>query len=90
MAAGEITAQFQISFGAISQHLSILRAAQLVELRKQGKVHYYRARKQSLGPIAGYLEAIWSGHLLRLKTLAEFEEQRSCPSRRKSKRKELN
>jgi DNA-binding transcriptional ArsR family regulator len=90
MAAGEITANFQITFGAVSQHLSILRAAQLVELRKEGKTHYYRARKQTLGPIATYLEQTWKGDLLRLKALAEFEEQQSCPNRRKNKRKQLN
>jgi DNA-binding transcriptional ArsR family regulator len=90
MAAGAIRAEFQITFGAISQHLSILRAAQLVDLRKEGKIHYYRARKESLGPMAQYLESIWKGHLLRLKCLAEFEEQQSCPNPRKAKRKELN
>jgi DNA-binding transcriptional ArsR family regulator len=90
MAAGEITAEFQITFGAISQHLSILRAAELVELRKEGKTHYYRARKHALGPIATYLEQIWKGHLVRLKSLAELEEQQTCPSGRKNRRKKSN
>lgn len=90
VAAGEISEEFEITFGAISQHLAILRAARLVELRKKGRIHYYRARKKALGPIAQYLESIWKGHLLRLKSLVEFEEQRSCPNPRKAKRKELN
>jgi DNA-binding transcriptional ArsR family regulator len=72
-AAGDIARQFDVSFGAISQHLHRLRDAGLVEMRKAGRTHYYRARKEALGPFAKALEAMWSDALDRLKLAAESE-----------------
>ena len=34
--AGEIAAAFDVTFGAVSQHLRVLREAGLVEVRKDG------------------------------------------------------
>jgi DNA-binding transcriptional ArsR family regulator len=73
-AAGDIASQFNITFGAVSQHLRVLRDAELVDVRRAGKQRIYRARKENLGPLADYLEAMWSGRLALLKTLAEAEE----------------
>lgn len=73
--AGEIAATFDVTFGAISQHLRVLREAGLVEQRKQGRHRYYRARKTALGPLGDYLESLWAGHLDRLRDLAEAEER---------------
>jgi DNA-binding transcriptional ArsR family regulator len=74
--AGDIAGRFETSFGAVSQHLHVLRDAGLVELRKQGRMRYYRARRENLGPLAKYLEEIWGMHLGKLKELAEAEEGR--------------
>lgn len=71
--AGAIAEQFEVSFGAVSQHLKVLRDAGLVEVRPEGRRRWYRARREALGPLAQALEAEWSGHLARLKTLAEAE-----------------
>ncbi len=72
--AGEIARKFDITFGAVSQHLRVLREHGLVDLRKAGRVHYYRANQEKLGPLAAYFETLWWGHLTRLKTLAEDAE----------------
>ncbi len=74
--AGDIAGKFETTFGAVSQHLHVLRDAGLVELRKQGRMRYYRARRENFGPLARYLEGIWAMHLDKLKELAETEEGR--------------
>lgn len=73
--AGEIAAQLPVSFGAVSQHLRVLREAGLVVLRKDGRRRYYRARREALGPLGAALEATWRGRLDRLADLAEAEER---------------
>lgn len=73
--AGEIAAQFDVSFGAVSQHLRVLREAGLVEQRKEGRRVFYRARRAALGPLAAALEAMWLDGLGELRRLAEEEEQ---------------
>ena len=73
--AGDIAGAFDITFGAVSQHLRVLREAGFVELRKAGRQRYYRARKKALGPLATYLTNLWRSRLDSLKALAEAEER---------------
>ena len=77
--ASEIAAQFGITFGAVSQHLRILRESGAVDLRKEGRTHYYKANHQKLGPLARYLETFWWGRLTELKTVAEDAELLNKP-----------
>jgi DNA-binding transcriptional ArsR family regulator len=69
--AGELADAFQITFGATSQHLKVLRDAGLVTVRQVGTRRYYRANRAALGPLADYLEAQWTQQLDRLAELAE-------------------
>ena len=62
--AGEIAAQFPVTFGAISQHLGVLRDAGLIEQRKEGRQRFYRAKKESMGALAVYLEQLWGMHVI--------------------------
>ena len=71
--AGDIADRFDVTFGAVSQHLRVLRDAGLVQVRPDGRRRYYLARRDALGPLARALEAEWSARLTRLKTLAEEE-----------------
>jgi len=71
--AGDLAAQFDVTFGAISQHLRILSDANLVEVRRVGRSRMYRAKKETLGPLAAALQSMWSDQLARLKQLAERE-----------------
>ncbi len=41
MSAGEISEQFDISFAAISRHLSVLKEADLIRDERDGKFIYY-------------------------------------------------
>jgi len=73
-AAGDIAARMPVTFGAVSQHLRVLREAGLVVVRKDGRRRLYRARPEALGPFAAALEAMWTEGLGRLRELAEEEE----------------
>ncbi|MBL8237594.1 MAG: winged helix-turn-helix transcriptional regulator [Bryobacterales bacterium] len=77
--AGAIAAQFPITFGAVSQHLRLLRECGAVDLRIQGRTHFYKANRENLGPLAEYLESLWLGRLKTLKTLAEEAELLNKP-----------
>jgi DNA-binding transcriptional ArsR family regulator len=78
--AGEIHRQMpDVTFGAVSLQLKALQKAGLVEARTEKRFHYYRARREALGPIAEMLESMWSDALWRLKLEAELEESRRGP-----------
>jgi len=73
--AGEIAAQFNVSFAAVSQHLGVLRQAGLVTVRRDGTRRLYRADRAALGRLGQVLEQMWSRQLDELTELAEAEEQ---------------
>src|ERR687889_2023220 len=72
--AGELAGAFDITFGAVSQHLKVLREADLVTVRRHGTRRYYRANRVALGPLGAYLETMWAGQVDRLGSLAEAAE----------------
>ena len=74
--AGDLAAHFDITFGAVSQHLKVLRDAGLVSVRRHGAHRYYRANRDELGSLADYLESLWSDQVDRLSILAESVEAR--------------
>ena len=41
MTAGDISGQFDVSFAAVSRHLSLLKEADLIRDRREGKFIYY-------------------------------------------------
>jgi DNA-binding transcriptional ArsR family regulator len=75
LSAGEIAAQFDVTWGAISQHLTVLRTAGLVTERRQGTSRFYRTDKAALGPLRAVVEDHWRSSLARLATLAEAEQR---------------
>jgi DNA-binding transcriptional ArsR family regulator len=75
LAAGNIAACFDISFGAISQHLAVLRESGFVSVRRDGRSRLYRADLAALGPLRPMLERMWGASLDKLVTLIEEEEQ---------------
>ena len=73
--AGAIAAHFDVSFPAVSQHLSVLRDAGFVSVRRDGRRRLYRADRKAIGPIRPALEQMWSRSLDRLVTLIEEEKR---------------
>ncbi|MER7768439.1 metalloregulator ArsR/SmtB family transcription factor [Kitasatospora sp. NPDC096140] len=74
LCAGDIAERFDVTFGAVSQHLKVLREAGLVTLRQEGRKRYYRADREALGPLAAYLQSMWAEKLDVLAELAEAAE----------------
>jgi len=72
-----------VTFGAVSLQLRALADAGLVEARTQQRNRYYRARRESFGPVAKILEDMWADALWKLKLAAELEETRRGPKQRK-------
>jgi DNA-binding transcriptional ArsR family regulator len=84
--AGEIhRALGGLTFGAVSQHLSVLEAAGLLSVRREGRSRIYAARPEALRPLREWLESLWEEALTRLARLAEAEEAGSRPSGRAGK-----
>ena len=72
-----------ITFGAVSQHLGVLRDAGIVTVRQEGRYRWYRANHEMLGPLSDYLSAMWTDQLRRLKTLAEQAETQHARKKRR-------
>ena len=75
LAAGDIAAQFDVSWSAISQHLSVLKTAGFVVERREGTSRLYRADKEGLGSLRTVVEDHWRRSLGRVKELAEAEQR---------------
>jgi regulatory ArsR family protein len=52
-----VAARFDVTFGAVSQHLRVLEDAGLVSVRRDGRRRLYQARREQLGPLRAMLEA---------------------------------
>lgn len=76
-AAGDLASEFDISWPAVSQHLSVLKEAGLVRERRDGRNRFYIADEDTLGPLHTVLADMWAADLDRLATLAENEEDRT-------------
>ena len=63
MAASEIAGQFDVTFGAISQHLAVLRDTGLVTMRRDGNRRLYKADQDALAPYKEILTSMWSDTL---------------------------
>lgn len=75
MSAGEIAAQFDVSWSAVSQHLRLLREAGFVAERRVGTSRIYRTDKAALGSLRSIVEDHWRRGLDRVKELAEAEQR---------------
>lgn len=87
-AAGAIHAALpDVTPGAVSQHLGVLRAAGLVDVEAKGRQRLYRTRRSALGPFRRWLESSWDDALYRLRLAAELEAQRRGPAPARSRRR---
>ena len=75
-----------VTFGAVSLQLKVLAEAGLVESRTDAQFRVYRVRRETLGPVAAMLEAMWTDALWHLKLKAELKESRRGPQPRRRRR----
>ena len=72
-----IAEQFgDVSRPAISQHLTVLKEAELVTERRDGTRRLYRANRHTMAELRTFLDEFWSSGLERLRDAAEAEEDR--------------
>lgn len=74
LAAGDIADRFDITFGAVSQHLKVLREAGMVDVRRDGNRRLYRANRVRLEPYRPILETMWGATLDRLARAVEDDD----------------
>ena len=75
LSAGEIASHFDVTRPAVSQHLTVLMEAGLVDERRNGTKRLYRARPEGLAEVKTFLEEFWGERLDALKREAEREER---------------
>ena len=73
-AVKDLTARFDISQPAVSQHLAALKGAGLVNRRREGRHVYYKVEPRGIKPLVDWLahyRAFWPEHVVRLDQLLE-------------------
>ena len=73
-AVKDLTARFDISQPAVSQHLAALKGAGLVNARRDGRLVYYRVQPSGMKPLIDWIahyRAFWTEHVGRLEELLE-------------------
>ncbi|MCK6508018.1 metalloregulator ArsR/SmtB family transcription factor [Myxococcota bacterium] len=73
-AVSELTARFDISQPAVSQHLATLKEAGLVSGRREGRRVIYQVEPDGLRPLVDWIthyQAFWTQHMARLERLLE-------------------
>jgi DNA-binding transcriptional ArsR family regulator len=75
LAAGEIAAAFDVSRTAVSQHLTVLKSARLLDERRDGTRRLYRARPDGLAELRRFLDDMWASSLDIARRLVEGEQE---------------
>ncbi len=73
-----LTARFDISQPAVSQHLAALKDAGLVTCRREGRCVYYRVKPRGLKPLVNWMahyRAFWADRVGRLEQLLEHIDE---------------
>jgi DNA-binding transcriptional ArsR family regulator len=76
-AAGDLAGRFALSRPAVSEHLAVLRDAQLVREEPRGRHRYYHLAAEPLADVQDWLhpfERYWRQRLAALRDVIEGEE----------------
>ena len=74
--AGQIAASFTLTQQAVSQHIGVLRQADLLTERREGTRRLYTLNHQALEPVRELLSEFWPDALRRLKKAVETAHPR--------------
>jgi len=77
-AVKDLTARFDISQPAVSQHLAALKDAGLVNARRDGRCVYYRVEPAGMKPLIDWIShyrIFWTERVRRLERLLEKMDQ---------------
>jgi len=81
MSVAEVAAGFAVSRPAVSQHLRVLKSAELVRDTPQGTRNIYQVDTRGLAALRGYIDAMWDRALTDFKAVAEASYRRQARRR---------
>ncbi len=76
LTVGNLASRLPVSRPAVSQHLRVLKEAQLVSDRHSGTRRIYQISPDSIEKMSAYLATFWERALEQLKTSAEQKPRR--------------
>lgn len=85
--AGQIAAMFPVSRPAISKHLRLLRRAQLVRERREGRHRLYELNAAPLKAVDSWIaeyRSFWQKNLASLKSFVESEQSGDTKRQRRA------
>ncbi|HEV7235001.1 MAG TPA: metalloregulator ArsR/SmtB family transcription factor [Ktedonobacteraceae bacterium] len=88
LSATAIYEQFSVSPQAISQHLKVLREANLVEMEKHAQKHLYRLNLQTLSQFEAWVQQMqqrWSERFDALDAVLEVEKEQIANSKQENR-----
>ena len=71
MSVGTLSAGLHVTRGAVSQHLKVLKEADLVAGRQEGTRNIYRIDPRGVEAMRSYLDRFWDRALAAFKAAAE-------------------
>jgi DNA-binding transcriptional ArsR family regulator len=74
-AVGEIARDLPVSRPAVSQHLRVLKQADLVRERREGARNVYSVNGDGLAELREYVESLWDDALQAFKAAAERDDE---------------
>jgi DNA-binding transcriptional ArsR family regulator len=84
MRVGELAQKLPVSRPAVSQHLKILKEAQLVEERREGTRHYFSLNPNGFSALREYVDSMWNDALNAF--AAYVDEKKRADQRKKPNR----
>ena len=81
MSVAEVAAGFAVSRPAVSQHLRVLKSAELVRDAPQGARNIYRIDPRGVAALRQYIDAMWNRALTDFKAVAEASYRRQKRSK---------
>jgi DNA-binding transcriptional ArsR family regulator len=79
LSSTDISSQFQISAPAISQHLKVLKEANLVKMEKRAQQHLYQINPDKMHELEEWikkLSRLWDDRFLALDKVLEAEKKK--------------
>ena len=86
MSAGDIYANFSMTNPAVSQHLKILRKAELVQIEKDAQKHLYRLNPNKMHSLENWIKQttdLWNDRFDRLDSLLDAENRKIQKNKRR-------
>ena len=89
-AASELAEPFHVSFAAISQHLRVLKDADLLSERREGRQRIYQLRPRPLADVASWVDEFQTFFEARLDALADHLDRKHGRKKRRAGRSNRN